>query len=295
MVVEPSSGNIVIVDYDGGFDDILNFIGVDVKDLTLSPEKFNEKHWTTQFPTHRRYGFADPPTPQERFLRHLLNTVYAYWYMRPSTKYHGRERFMASPVIKYHQQPKAMFVDEIRGQITMVKSTFTFKEWILLDDYRTNWAKKLYDSYCSIHKQNGFTGFDRNTETFLKAKGDNGTDSRYKTTLKPSADTIASSELVSFYSDFPNGKFKRLPGYIVRCKDKQIDYPKNLYHQLKKQYISYTKDDYQYFFVPVTKSMLLEMEWKWEPTESAFYPSIIINHIYTGVSSFFDKTDPLNN
>jgi len=264
MSVHPVPGDVVIVDFDNHLDDMLNAIGVSSNDLFLPDSEFNIKHSDTKFPKPRYDYTKKCRSPHGAFLRHMKNTVYAFWYMRPSTKYHGKARFMGVPLVTPYKGSKAIVEDLIRMRISLNREKMCFKEWFLIDDYRKGEGKNLFKTYQSIStNQKGCYGYDVNTDTFAVFLRENAT-SRYVVQMFPSPQAIENSIVVDFFCDYPHSRKKRYPGFIVKCPIERVSYEmdsRNMKFLKGLETKSYESEGYQFFFVPCNSSMILESEW----------------------------------
>lgn len=238
-----SSGDIVIVDTYGDFNDWLNVLKIDPYDMNLSAEQFNEKYALIEFPPIKGI-FLEEVSIHNQFIRQLLHSSFSYWYMKPSTKINNNKRFNGILVSSPYKKSKSLYVCDIKMQITLDNLRIT--EWINIEDYNKSEPIKLYNYYKSLQDSPslGLYGYDKITKTFATfEKWDNARS--VKKRIAPISE-VNNAKIISFFNDFPESNTKRFPGFIVKNTNKN-----------------------KYYFVLCSKSLILTSQWNVEKWDSS--------------------------
>ena len=240
-----ASGNVVIVDIHNDLSGWLKTLGIDSKDTNMLPEQFNNKYALIEFPKIEGIFLDNNISPHKLFIRQLLYSCFAFWYISPSIKLNNNKRFNGKSVMKPYNKSQTLYECDIVIKLVLDYNNLYIREWVLLTDYNTQEPKKLYEYYKKLHDNPSLSlyGYDRITDTF--ALFENKNDSRSPNKKAAIMGNILKIEYVSFFNDFPQSKTNRFPGIIVKTND--------------------------YYFVHATKSFVLTTKWDIENQGDSLY------------------------
>ena len=240
-----TSGNVVIVDPHNEFHDWLNILGIEPKDINISSEQFNEIYALIEFPKIKGIFLDNEISPHKQFIRQLLYSYFAFWYMDSSTKLNNNKRFNGKPVMKPYKKSQTLFECDIKLKLLLNSNKLYIREWVVLNDYDTDEPKKLYDYQKKLCDNPSLElyGYDKITNTFasFEKKNDSRSPNKQPTTLN----NYNKTKYVSFFNDFPESKTNRFPGIIVKTD--------------------------KYYFVHATKSFVLTSHWLIENQGDSLY------------------------
>ena len=230
-----NSGNVVIVDTHNEFYDWLEDLGIDPNDNNILSEQFNEKYALIKFPKLKGIFLDNEISPHKHFIRHLLYSPFAFWYMGASTKLNNNTRFSGKLVMKPYNKSQTLFECDIKMKLLLDCDNLYIREWVSIKDYNTQEPKKLYNYYKNLCDNPSLTlyGYDKITNTFASFERKN--DSRSPNKKAATMSNIHKTEYISFFNDFPESKTNRFPGIIVK--------------------------NTEYYFVHATKSFILTSNW----------------------------------
>lgn len=239
------SGNVVIVDTHNEFHDWLKDLGIEPTDIIIHPEQFNQKYAIIEFPKIKHIFLNNELPPHKLFIRQLLYSQFAFWYMSPSTKLNNNKRFNGKLVMKPYNKSQTLFECDIKMKILLDMDNLCIRECVALTDYNSQQPKKLYNYYNKLcdNPSLDLYGYDSITNTF--ASFDKKEDSRSPNKQLTNVLNFSNAKYVSFFNDFPESKTNRFPGIIVKTN--------------------------KYYFVHATKSFVLTSDWSIEHTGDSLY------------------------